>query len=436
MLQTFRVLLPFHTGFLLTGVSILVLLAIAISWISSARKRQAGKIDISEKEPGEDPSISKFIEDERAREEGHSLIETEIAVSKEDACHEVTSVLSLNDTFELEKRAIFSKVWLYVSHGSRFSKPGDYHAIELAGFSLFIILGKDLVLRAFHNVCRHRAYPVLRKDCGSSLVLCCRYHGWSYSSKGELIKAPQFEAVEGFNKSQNGLFEIHTTVTDDGFVFINLDGNKHVLAPDFRILDEFASQCNMSKQSIWVMGWAEEVKIDWKVSLNIGSLQREGLIEKLLSLWRAPHGPPSRVLNLFPCTILRQLDSGGWASISLFPVAAGITSVRCDVYDVSRRNGRMTEKDKASAKAGMKSLISNLKNASHSLQDELKRSPVDADTKYLLQPLLDLHRALETEKKSRLDPTARHEMKTSEYDDAAISELVIRVTDPPELTFL
>jgi len=86
-----------------------------------------------------------------------------------------------------------------------------------------LIRGRDDVIRAFHNVCRHRAYPVIKKESGCSNVISCRYHGWAYNTRGELIKTPQFDQVEGFDRSKNGLFEIHVHVTPQGLIFVNLD---------------------------------------------------------------------------------------------------------------------------------------------------------------------------------------------------------------------
>lgn len=124
--------------------------------------------------------------------------------------------------FELEKRAIFNKSWLYCIHSSRFQKAGDYHSFSFTGMNFFIIKSKtDGELRAFHNVCRHRAYPVVRKDSGSSTVIGCKYHGWSYNSDGKLTKAPHFDDVEGFKKEENSLIPIQTHVSELGLVFVN-----------------------------------------------------------------------------------------------------------------------------------------------------------------------------------------------------------------------
>lgn len=123
--------------------------------------------------------------------------------------------------FELEKRAIFNKSWLYCLHSSRFKKAGDYFAFNFTGINFFIIKNKAGEINAFHNVCRHRAYPVVRKEKGSSIVIGCKYHGWSYNTDGKLTKAPHFDNVEGFEKEKNSLFPIKTHVTPQGLIFVN-----------------------------------------------------------------------------------------------------------------------------------------------------------------------------------------------------------------------
>ncbi|KAF8320727.1 Rieske [2Fe-2S] domain protein [Clavulina sp. PMI_390] len=127
--------------------------------------------------------------------------------------------------YQLERRAIFSKLWILATHRSRFTKPGDYLKLEYAGYPYLVVKNKEGGFSAFHNVCRHRAFPLVHKETGSSLVLGCKYHGWSYSSStGALIKAPQFTSSEGsplLDKEANGLFKLHVHVTDSGFIFIN-----------------------------------------------------------------------------------------------------------------------------------------------------------------------------------------------------------------------
>lgn len=79
--------------------------------------------------------------------------------------------------YELERRAIFSKKWMVVSHSCRFPAAGDYVRYTEAGFTFFVIKDRKGSIRAHHNVCRHRAYPVVEADSGNARILSCKYHG-------------------------------------------------------------------------------------------------------------------------------------------------------------------------------------------------------------------------------------------------------------------
>ncbi|RAQ50964.1 Rieske 2Fe-2S family protein [Aspergillus flavus] len=133
--------------------------------------------------------------------------------------------------YELERRAIFSKRWLLVTHQSRLTKPGDFIRYEEAGFPIFLCLDRQGNLRGFHNVCRHRAFPVVISDSGSANILACKYHGWSYGLNGKLAKAPRFDGVSGFDKEDNGLFSIHVHVDQRGLVWVNLDAKETPTTP-------------------------------------------------------------------------------------------------------------------------------------------------------------------------------------------------------------
>lgn len=81
------------------------------------------------------------------------------------------------EMYDLERRAIFSRKWILVSHKLRFIKPGDFVRITEAGFQFFLVKDREGNINAFHNICRHRAYPIIEKDCGTSSILACKYHG-------------------------------------------------------------------------------------------------------------------------------------------------------------------------------------------------------------------------------------------------------------------
>lgn len=79
--------------------------------------------------------------------------------------------------YELERRAIFSKTWLIVSHKAQFSIPGQYARYQVAGYPFFVVSDRVGNINAFLNVCRHRAFPIVHQDSGKVLTLSCKYHG-------------------------------------------------------------------------------------------------------------------------------------------------------------------------------------------------------------------------------------------------------------------
>jgi choline monooxygenase len=122
----------------------------------------------------------------------------------------------------LERQNVFGRTWQPVARADQVSSPGQYVTLELAGEPLLIIRGADQKLRGFFNVCRHHAAAVATEEQGTTNLLRCPYHGWSYGLDGALRGAPEFEGVCGFDRSQNGLLPVRLE-TWEQFVFVNLD---------------------------------------------------------------------------------------------------------------------------------------------------------------------------------------------------------------------
>jgi len=140
------------------------------------------------------------------------------------------------EMYELERRAIFSRKWLLVTHRQRLTQPGDWLRYNIAGFDLVLCRDREGNINGFHNVCRHRAYPVVTGEKGSAKIFACQYHGWSYGLNGKLAKAPGFQNLEGFEKDKNGLIPIHVHIDHNGFIWVNLDGKEK---PEIAWEDDF-----------------------------------------------------------------------------------------------------------------------------------------------------------------------------------------------------
>ncbi len=127
-----------------------------------------------------------------------------------------------------EKQKIFATTWQVAGHVRQLCNPGDYLTVEIAGEPLLIVRDGGSELRAFYNVCKHRAGPPA-EGCGSRKVFRCGYHGWTYSLEGKLLNAPEMESTEDFCYEEFGLTPIRVEEWS-GLVFVNLD----LCAPSLR----------------------------------------------------------------------------------------------------------------------------------------------------------------------------------------------------------
>lgn len=122
----------------------------------------------------------------------------------------------------LERQAIFSRSWQLVGHASQVAGIGDHLITDIAGVPIVVVRGNDGKLRALHNVCRHRAGPlVLANGCGAT-ALRCRYHGWMYTLEGQLRSATEMADAADFNIADVRLPEAQVAVWQN-LVFVALD---------------------------------------------------------------------------------------------------------------------------------------------------------------------------------------------------------------------
>ena len=126
--------------------------------------------------------------------------------------------------FEVEKEEIFRPSWQVVCHLNDVPEVGDYHTFDFIGEMIVVVRGEDGQVRAFHNVCRHRAARVLdgpAGNCGHRMV--CPYHAWNYDLQGNLAGVPQRKSFGDLDVSKHGLAPVELEIFF-GFIFVRLKG--------------------------------------------------------------------------------------------------------------------------------------------------------------------------------------------------------------------
>lgn len=121
---------------------------------------------------------------------------------------------------QIERERVFLPAWQLVCHVNDIPNRGDYATLRLYGERGFVVRQQDGSIRAFHNVCRHRAARLVdghQGNCGGRIV--CPYHAWTFKLDGALIGVPNEAAYENFSKADHGLVPIECEVFA-GFVFI------------------------------------------------------------------------------------------------------------------------------------------------------------------------------------------------------------------------
>jgi choline monooxygenase len=140
---------------------------------------------------------------------------------------------------EIERDKIFRRTWQLVGtldhpcgevNGVKktICDPETYFTADVAGEPLLIVRDKEKTLRAFSNVCRHRAGPIALGS-GCKNVMRCQYHGWTYTLDGRLIGTPDVEGVEFFDRSTMGMFPVRLE-TWEKFIFVNFDQHAEPLS--------------------------------------------------------------------------------------------------------------------------------------------------------------------------------------------------------------
>jgi choline monooxygenase len=140
---------------------------------------------------------------------------------------------------DIEKTRIFLRTWQLVGTLSNacgevngvkrtIADPESFFTADVAGEPVIVVRDKQGILRAFSNVCRHRAGPIALGS-GCKNVLRCQYHGWTYTLDGRLIGTPDVEGVEFFDRSTMGMVPLGVEVWEQ-FIFVNFDTQAEPLA--------------------------------------------------------------------------------------------------------------------------------------------------------------------------------------------------------------
>jgi choline monooxygenase len=170
------------------------------------------------------------------------------------------------EIYAAECRHVFGDTWQAVGRTDQLATPGSYFTAEVAGEPILVARDSEGVVRAFYNVCRHRAARVAPEAAGQATRFRCRYHGWTYDLAGRLRGTPEFEGVADFRREDNGLVPL-AVATSGPLVWVHLGSHPPPLAEFLAPLPERTADLGLERLH-FVERRHYDLACNWKVFVD------------------------------------------------------------------------------------------------------------------------------------------------------------------------
>lgn len=177
--------------------------------------------------------------------------------------------------FDLERQHLFLTHWQVVGHENDVPEPGDWISFDLLGERAVIMRGQDGVVRAFHNLCRHRGARVVDGEAGHCKgAIVCPFHGWVYNLDGSLRGAAQPATFGTLDRKEFGLKPVEVE-NFHGFLFIRFHpGPQPAIAELLAPYEaDFAAYGSTRLVPVATPDWSVDLPVNWK---SVRDVDNEG----------------------------------------------------------------------------------------------------------------------------------------------------------------
>jgi phenylpropionate dioxygenase-like ring-hydroxylating dioxygenase large terminal subunit/AcrR family transcriptional regulator len=166
--------------------------------------------------------------------------------------------------FDLEKEHLLLPAWQVACHVSELPRPGDYVTFEFFGERGFVVRDDTGAIRAFHNVCAHRAHAVLTGRSGNCpKFLACPYHGWTYHLDGRNRSVSAPDTFPRFDRAGFGLKPIELEQFM-GLIFVRFRGGEPGVSERLEPYRAELTHYRIEEMVPLDEGWEQTHDIDWK----------------------------------------------------------------------------------------------------------------------------------------------------------------------------
>jgi len=172
------------------------------------------------------------------------------------------------DFMKKEWDKMWTRTWLCAGRLSDLPGQGSYFRYDIGPESFIIVRGHDDKIRAFYNVCPHRARQLVENECGATAEFVCPHHSWAFDLSGQCTRVTDQEVFSSYSLCGDISLKSVRCETWGGFVFINMDPSAQdlleYLGPIARLLEPYRlEEMYVVKDSVL------PIKSNWKVGLDI-----------------------------------------------------------------------------------------------------------------------------------------------------------------------
>jgi phenylpropionate dioxygenase-like ring-hydroxylating dioxygenase large terminal subunit len=168
--------------------------------------------------------------------------------------------------YQDEIERVFKNLPLALCLSSEIPGPNCYRAMKVIDTPVLITRGKDLKVRAFLNVCRHRGSKVCEEGSGEKRNFICPYHAWTYDHEGQLVGMYGEKTFGDIKIDEFGLIELNCSEMS-GLIWV-------MLTPDQEFnIDDWLGDFSLELETLNLKDWhiyeqRELVGPGWKVALD------------------------------------------------------------------------------------------------------------------------------------------------------------------------
>jgi phenylpropionate dioxygenase-like ring-hydroxylating dioxygenase large terminal subunit len=169
---------------------------------------------------------------------------------------------------DAEQERVFRTLPLLACLSADMPEPGDKTLFEAAGPPILIVRTRDGSVRAYLNMCTHRAAKLVTA-CTASKRMTCGFHGWTFDLEGNLIGMPGSDKFEGLERESFKLISVPCQEWK-GLIFviakpgepdaIDVEGHLGTFAPELAQMD-FARATPVKTSRV-------DVEANWKYALD------------------------------------------------------------------------------------------------------------------------------------------------------------------------